>query len=181
MQFEPRLTPRISEIKSLKQFELYWPPAVHAPGRLGPREYEFFQHSDEVPFEPNVSGYSAANAWYLSDLAYLAYTDCPTTAEVEGAVAPVLARMFRSSPSVKAFLGSAKRRGKTDLKDPIQCIVAHDASVGVVAFRGTLPQSNPNWLTDADLVPTRERGTGAHACSRGVPGSLGLCVAERSA
>ena len=172
MQFEPRLSPRISEIKSLKQLEQYFPPATDSPGKLEPREYEFFQHGAEVPFETTVRSYSPVNAWYLSDLAYLAYTDCPAAADVERAVTPALARLFRSSPSVKAFLGSARRWGKPDLEDPIQCIVAHNASVGFVTFRGTLPQSAQNWLTDAELIPTREEGPVRMLVHEGFQGAL---------
>ena len=172
MQFEPRLMPRTSEIKSPKQLEQYFPPVTDSPGKLEPHEYEFFQHGIEVPFETTVRSYSPVNAWYLSDLAFLAYTDCPTAADVERAVTPALTRLFRSSPRVKVFLGSARRWGKPDLEDPIQCIVAHDASVGFVAFRGTLPQSTPNWLTDAELIPRREGGPVRMLVHEGFQGAL---------
>jgi hypothetical protein len=158
MPLEPRLTPNVSEISSLGQLEHFLPPAEDADGKLGPREYEFFQQCERVPFETTVATYSAANAWYLSDLAYLAYTDRETIQEVQQAVRPALARMFRSPPQVKAFIGTAKVWGMKAPHDRIQCIVAHDAPMGLVAFRGTLPQSIPNWLSDADFVPTREAG-----------------------
>jgi hypothetical protein len=80
--------------------------------------------------------------------------------------------MFRSPPQVKAFIGSAKVWGTTATDDRIQCIVAHDAFMGLVAFRGTLPQSIPNWLTDADVVPTREAGKVPMRVHAGFQGAL---------
>ena len=61
-----------------------------------------------------------------------------------------------------------------------QCIVAHDESVGLVAFRGTLPQSTPNWLTDADLVPTREEGPVAMLVHRGLERRLLRSFVDRA-
>jgi triacylglycerol lipase len=172
MPLEPRLTPMVSEINSLTQLERFLPPAEDAGGKLGPREYEFFQQCSRISFETTVKTYSAANAWYLSDLAYLAYTDRETIDEVQQAVRPALARMFRSRPQVKAFIGLAKVWGTLAPHDRIQCIVAHDASMGLVAFRGTLPQSIPNWLTDADFVPTREAGPVPMHVHAGFQGAL---------
>ncbi len=148
------------------------PPAIDVLGGEGPREYEFFRDCGEVPFDATTATYSAVNAWYLSELAFLSYVEQPTTAEVAAAVTPALTRMFRREPVVKVFLGAARRWGKQHHDDQIQCILAHDATLGVVAFRGTLPKSLPNWLTDADFILVPEPGTHGLLVHQGFQGAL---------
>jgi triacylglycerol lipase len=42
------------------------------PPRVG---FPYFAHADQFPFEPHATTYSAANAWWLADAAFLAYGD----------------------------------------------------------------------------------------------------------
>jgi triacylglycerol lipase len=168
----PRTTPNLASYKSLSDIEPLMPPAIDVLGGEGPHEYEFFRDCGEVPFESAATAYSAANAWYMSELAFLAYVEEASPAEVEAAVTPALTRMFRSVPEVKVFLGAARRWGKADEHDKIQCIVAHDATLGVVAFRGTLPKSIPNWLTDADFILAPEPGSKGGLVHQGFQGAL---------
>ena len=169
---KPRTIPSLNAVKSFADIEQFMPPTLDVVGAEGPREYEFFRDCGEIPFESNATTYSPVNAWYMSELAFLAYVEKPTTAEVEAAVAPALARVFRGAVEVKVLLGAARRWGKPDQHDQIQCIVAHDGRTGVIAFRGTLPKSVPNWLTDADFVLVPEPGPKGMWVHKGFRGAL---------
>ena len=92
---KPRTIPNLASVKSLSDIEPLMPPPIDVLGGEGPREYEFFRNCGEVPFDATTLTYSAANAWYLSELAFLAYVEQPTAAEVTAAVKPALTRMFR--------------------------------------------------------------------------------------
>jgi triacylglycerol lipase len=151
MPLVPRVEPRIPELLSPKDVEGAMPPAVDTIGRLEPKRYEFFQYCAEVPFEARSFEFSAIDAWYLSDCSFLAYTEAPTPEAVQAAVLRALSRMFGVTPEVKGFLGLAHAFGEKVLERGIQCIVVHCGHVGVVAFRGTLPHSLSNWLTDAGV------------------------------
>src|SRR5215212_6682654 len=39
------------------------------------RGYPYFAYADKYPFQPAATGYTAVNAWWLADAAFLAYGD----------------------------------------------------------------------------------------------------------
>src|SRR5512145_563697 len=149
MSLERRSTPSISDALIPGAFNRFLPPAQNVQGQLGPDRYEFFHDAQSAPFDPTASEYSQNHAWYLSELAFLAYSSHNSTGDVEKEVTPALTRMFGTQPIVKAFIGHCPLL--SEVEDQIQCIVAHDTTKGFVAFRGTLPQSPGNWLTDAKI------------------------------
>jgi hypothetical protein len=155
------------------------PPAADVLGQVGPHDYEFFQHSADVPFAPERGEYNPAHAFYLSDCALLAYSNHNSESEVENEIRPPLARMFGAPPHVKVFIGLAYCWKQPIPDDRIQCFVAHNNSWGVVAFRGTLPESIPNWLTDADCVLEEDRGPGSIRVHQGFRNALD-CLWMRS-
>jgi triacylglycerol lipase len=135
--------------------------------------YRFFRDCDAVPFIDTSDRFQSLNAWYLSDASFLAYANCglasPKLDAIQAAeacvadtITPVLARLFRAiaardgspaDPNVRVFVRSCPLIGdEDDLIDPIQCYAADNGQVAIVAFRGTLPSSLPNWLTDFEAT-----------------------------
>ncbi len=158
MHLEPRTDPEIPTPIDAESIARYMPPAADALGQLGPQQYEYFQGCSELSFNPSASDYSPINAVYLADASLLSYADCATSQGVEREIAPPLRRLFRSAPRVKVFLSSAQCWGLKIPDDTIQCVVAHDDTLGIVAFRGTLPSHMGNWLTDAEFTLADEPG-----------------------
>jgi hypothetical protein len=134
--------------------------------------YRFFRECDGVPFIATSDRFQSLNAWYLSDASFLAYAtsrlessriDAIKDAEliVAAKIKPALQRLFRAAaardqtpadPKVKVFVRSSPLVAASDnLVDPVQCYVADNGDFGIVAFRGTLPTSLTNWLTDFEV------------------------------
>jgi len=179
LAFKP--VPRLDDVKAL--FELA-PGALdiddqdaHQPDGLdGTRyRYRFFRDCDAVPFIDGSDRFQSLNAWYLSDASFLSYASCrlasPRVDVIQAAersitdrIRPALARLFTAlaardgglaDPVVRVFIRSCPLVGKDDnLIDPIQCYCADNGKVAIVAFRGTLPTSLPNWLTDFEATMT---------------------------
>ena len=172
MALQLRCEPELPSIVLPHTLQDFMPPAVDSIGQLSPRNYEFFQHSSEVPFSPDRRDYSPAAAWLLSDCAFLAYSNRSIERDVEDEIRPALSRLFREPPELKVFIGSAYCWNRMAPDDRIQCYVAHNGSWGVVAFRGTLPNSMSNWLTDAEFVLEAETGSSSVRVHRGFKAAL---------
>ncbi len=80
-------------------------------------DYRFFEHARRVRFAPRRTSFSAATAWWLSEISHLAYTH------------PGFARMALELAGFGGFRSFCGPR--TD------CIVAWNRRAVVVAFRGT--------------------------------------------
>ena len=62
--------------------------AESVEGLRPPREgFPYFAHADRFPFLPEISDYSAANAWWLADACFLVYGDATFIENALGAVA----------------------------------------------------------------------------------------------
>ncbi len=164
---EPQLkaVPKINDVQNL--FELSpgvedVDPSLGADGFDSTTEryrYGFFRGAEFASFITSTDRFQALNAWYLSDAAFLAYTNRPTAPEVVAQITPPLKRLFSTFPStpggpprepvVKVIHRDATLvPGARGIKDPLQCYVVDNGEVGIVSFRGTLPTSLTNWLTD---------------------------------
>jgi hypothetical protein len=164
---EPRLkaVPKISDVRNLIELS---PGVEDVDPSLGTDgfdstteryRYGFFRDAEFASFITSTDRFQALNGWYLSDAAFLAYANRPTAAEVVAQITPPLKRLFRTIPSasggpprepvVKVILRDATLvPGVRGIKDPLQCYVVDNGEVGIVSFRGTLPTSLTNWLTD---------------------------------
>jgi hypothetical protein len=97
--------------------------------------YNFFENAAGHPFEKTLE-FRQGNAWWLMDVAYLAYAT--------------------SGPIVVDALRPAGLQGEVfgfDRADPPHVVVAHNDNIIVIAFRGTSLQSFPDVLADALFFP----------------------------
>ncbi len=111
---------------------LYYPPP----------DYQYFEDSAEVDFEPDAAGFSWRNAWWLAEASLLAYVKKMTWDQVKAILAAARfdeSRQLGADPkkSTKGFI--AWRSGPSPF--------------AVVAFRGTDNDDKRNLNTDMDLVP----------------------------
>jgi triacylglycerol lipase len=107
-------------------------------------EYRHFEHSAEVPFDATAVGASVRNAWWLADAALLSYWP-PDQASV----------IFRAAAGLESeYISDAGT----------ECYVAWNATVAIVAFRGTQPnQPLDIWADiDATLVTWLDPGERVH-------------------
>jgi len=105
--------------------------------------YVYFEGADDYPFDPERREYSPANAWYLAEAAFLAYTH-PGFARM--AAVPAGFTEFR-------FFG-----GRTT-----ECFAAWNKKYAVIAFRGTELRSTSaaaEILTDLNAFPVDFSGGG---------------------
>jgi hypothetical protein len=172
---EPQLK-RIPEIRQVRDLFALNPSVVDLgsdsledgvdPNPAMVSRYRFFRGCEMAPFITSSDRFQSLNAWYLSDAAFLAYTDGDTPEAVAAQITAPLVRLFsalqardgreRVAPTVKVIIVEGDKL--ENVSDPIQCYVADDGFVAIVAFRGTLPASIPNWLTDFDLSFATWRG-----------------------
>lgn len=132
--------------------------------------YRFFRDCEIAPFFRSAVGFDASDAWILSDAAWLAYADARMDPETEGAseeagriiterIRPSLSRLFEALWARDGRTAGTAMELRTFVRvcpvvgvpDPVQCFVADDGNVGIVAFRGTVPTSLANWLTDCEV------------------------------
>jgi len=182
--FEPRLKPfpRITDVQSLFRLtpvvqDIGDPGVDDGLTQDGERivcRYRFFRDCDRAPFVASSDRFQALNAWYLADASLLAYATTPLTSTEDAALAGAEETIrAQISPALRRLFAAVARRDRTQgevavkvfvrssplvvgpLVDPVQCFVADNGAIGIVAFRGTLPASLPNWLTDFEpaLVP----------------------------
>ena len=133
--------------------------------------YRFFRDCEVAPFLQTGERFEASNAWYLSDASWLAYADAGVEPDTEVAsehaagvvterIRPSIARLFEAlwardgrpagtTMTLRAFVRVCP---VVRVPDPVQCFVADDGNVGIVAFRGTVPTSLANWLTDCEIA-----------------------------
>jgi len=105
--------------------------------------YPYFEHAEQVPFEPEASGHSKANAWWLAEMSMLSY----------GSLAP--------DGLVKKTLGEVGFAGVplgSDARSGTQGFVAWNDAIVVVAFRGTEVKEKADVLTDVRFCLTGEGG-----------------------
>src|SRR5262245_11480134 len=98
--------------------------------------FPYFADADTYPFRPEVSGYSAVNAWWLADACFLVYGDA---AFIKAALkaSPLPAQGFTVD-----WLGTA---------DDNRGMVLRNDTALVVVFRGTRVQTH-NVLDAAEVV-----------------------------
>jgi hypothetical protein len=139
--------------------------------------YRFFRDCERAPFVASSDRFQALNAWYLADASLLAYATTPLASAEDAALAAAEETIrAQIAPALRRFFAAVSRRdgaqGEVATKvflrssplvigpivDPVQCFAADNGTIGIVAFRGTLPTSLPNWLTDFEptLVPLTE-------------------------
>jgi hypothetical protein len=202
MNEDPQLKPfpRITDVNSLFALspnvsDIADERGADGVNREGALQYRFFRGCESAPFIATSDRFQSLNAWYLSEAAFLAYAlsplasarphDCLAAEEtVRARISPALGRMFAAVaardgtepvPTVRVFVRSSPLAGIAEpLVDPVQCYAADNGKIGIVAFRGTLPTSVPNWLTDfePDLVPLV--GLAASASGRGPAAAVHL-------
>jgi triacylglycerol lipase len=172
----PKAIPRVTEVRDL--FRLG--PCVEPIDRAGVADfldresrrfaYRFFRDCEVAPFIQTTDRFQAINAWYLSDAALLAYADAKIEPDTEasseqaasivtGQITPSIRRLFEAVWAADGLPAGAALTVHTIVRnspvvgvpDPVQCYVADDGNVGIVAFRGTVPSSLPNWLTDCEI------------------------------
>jgi hypothetical protein len=144
-------------------------PDMVEPG-AGRVSYRFFRDSELVPFAWHAREFRTVNAWCLAEASLLAYAgttfepqteaeSAEAAASVSRVITPSLERLFRADGS-EGVSGSARAVHVhtvvrscplSDVADPVQCYVADDGEVGIVVFRGTVPSSLANWLTDCNI------------------------------
>ena len=111
--------------------------------------YEHFEDARNNPFDHGTDGFSRVNAWWLADAALLAYWD-------ERSARPI----WRRAGLDLTFLS----------EQGVQCHVASDGRLAIVAFRGTQPN---DWQDLLDIAMAAhipyEYGGAVH---RGFLGSL---------
>ena len=88
-----------------------------------PRDYTYFDGSDEHPFEGSATGHSPVNAWWLADFSLLAY-------EEEARAKAIIARQTSFDPASLHWIES---RGNTNT----QALFVRGPAGAVLAFRGT--------------------------------------------
>ena len=107
--------------------------------------YPYFEGGDQRPFCPEAPGYAPENAWWLAELSLLAY--------------------LRDRDLMDACL---RRAGITGLRvfesgrTHTQCLVAMNAAMVWVVFRGTEVDSLRDLLTDVDLIWSRDPAGRVH-------------------
>ena len=171
----PKPIPRVSEVRDL--FKLG--PCVEPLDRdaadsldrtSGHLAYRFFRDCEAAPFDRSSAGFSAVNAWVLADASLLAYADANLDAQTEASseraagwvtqqILPSVRRLFDAIAAKEGRPPSAELTVRTFVRassaagvpEPVQCYVVDDGLTGIVAFRGTMPRSFPNWLTDCEI------------------------------
>ena len=116
-------------------------------------KYRFFEHAAENPFEATLD-FRLVNAWWLADLSFLTYAS---------------PKQFAIDRVKEAGFTGAEGFGGFDNSAPPHVLIAHNASVILVAFRGTSVSDLSDILADIDLAPTLALN-GVH---RGFQRSLG--------
>jgi triacylglycerol lipase len=172
----PRAIPRIAEVQDLFRIGPSVEPAdddvaIDAFDRKsGKFAYRFFRDCEQAPFDLESRRFEPVNAWYLSEVALLAYADAKLEPDTESASERAAAMVTAQiTSSMTRFFKALWARSEHPLdrelvihtivrespvagiEDPVQCVVADDGQVGIVAFRGTVPTSLPNWLTDCEI------------------------------
>ena len=117
-------------------------PSFH--GLFAPnRHYDYLSRASERPFRARAGDYDPVNAWWLAELSMLEYV--------------------RSRPFKTAVL---RRAGLSELRffdiprTNTQCMLAGNASLLLLVFRGTELGSLQDLLTDAAVIWRREPGGG---------------------
>jgi hypothetical protein len=135
----PALAPKaIPPAKGVKGLLRLRPP--QAPGK----DHEYFARAGAVALAPEERGFSWATAWWLAEMALLAYVRDPHDVETQ------LSRA--GFEAVRCF--GFERRASTE------CFAAEREGVLVVAFRGSEARERIDWTTnmDARLVALPEGG-----------------------
>jgi len=103
-------------------------------------DYAYFQDAQDFPFEPQATEFSWVNSWWLSDAAFLAYTD----------------QAFAQQQTAAAGLTEF---AYFDVNET-QCYVANNDEFAIMSCRGTESFSLADWATDFDytLVPAQNGG-----------------------
>jgi len=81
------------------------------------KDYDYFQNSEFVPFEPRASSFSLINAWWLAEASTLVYAD----------------ETYVNQRFSKAGL----KRVKFFNRSGTQCFIASNSRFAIVAFRGS--------------------------------------------
>jgi len=103
-------------------------------------DYAYFQNAQDFPFEPQATEYSWINSWWLSDAAFLAYTD------------EAFAQQKTAAAGLTEF-------AYFDVNET-QCYVANNDEFAIISCRGTESFNFADWATDFDftLVPAQNGG-----------------------
>lgn len=103
--------------------------------------FPYFEHAKAVPFEPDATTHSKANAWWLAEMSMLSY----------GSLTP--SGLVKTKLSEVGF--SCQTLG-SDTKAGTQGFVAWNDSIVVVSFRGTEVKEKADVLTDVRFCLTGE-------------------------
>jgi|YNPBryunderm2012_1023409.scaffolds.fasta_scaffold03267_5 hypothetical protein len=110
------------------------PPSTLAALRPPSYEHRYFENWKLHPFDPHATRFNYGNAWWLSEIALLAYADIDFIQKVLNE-----AELHETGAEIKTFQ-----------KDSLWCFVAYTDEIILVAFRGTEMQSF--WDSVQDLI-----------------------------
>ena len=113
-----------------------------------PKGYKYFENADPNPLRPQAQGFEPVNAWWMADCSLLAYEQDPDY---------VRSCLQSAGLETEALLGEwgPGHRGT-------EGFIASNASVVIVAFRGTEKDDTQDALTDIDVIPCEESGCKVH-------------------
>ncbi len=115
-------------------------------GNIAPpyRDYEYFKKCEYYPFDPQIKEFSMVNAWWLIEIATLAYAEEEFAYEISKKAGFSEVRYFTGKSTqcyvlsdkdfvVVAFRGmeSSKRKGKNDIRDIVKDIKV-DADIRLI-------------------------------------------------
>jgi len=81
------------------------------------KDYDYFQNSEFVPFQPSASSFSLINAWWLAEASTLVYAD--------------------EAYVTQRFSKAGLKRIKFFNRSGTQCFIASNTCFAIVAFRGS--------------------------------------------